>query len=62
MLKVENGRCEVKGEGKDLILDLAVAINSLRHAFEDKGEEAIEFALALSEDPVMDLFTVEDLS
>lgn len=62
MLKVENGRCEIKGKDKDLILDLAVAIHSLRHAFEEHGEEAIEFALALSEDPVMDLFTVEELS
>lgn len=56
MIHVENGVAKIEGKGGHLIVELAIAINSIRDAFGDGGEEAIETALKMSEKDVMGMF------
>ncbi len=59
MLKVEDGKCELSGNGSQLILDLALAIKTLRGVMNDannSGDEAIDLALTISEKATMRMF------
>ena len=59
MLKVEDGKCELSGNGSQLILDLALAIKTLRGVINDangSGDEAIDLALVISNKATMKMF------
>ncbi len=59
MIKCENGKCEMNGTGGDIIVEMALIINSFNDAFEDNAEGAMELAMAMSKKAALCLFKKE---
>ena len=59
MIKCENERVEMNGTGRDLIIEMALIINSFNDAFEDNADGAMELAMAMSKKAALCLFNKE---
>lgn len=59
MIKCENGKCELNGTGGDIIVEMALIINSFKDAFDDNADGAMELAMAMSKNAALCLFAKE---
>lgn len=59
MIKCENERVELNGTGGDIIVEMALIINSFKDAFDDNADGAMELAMAMSKKTALCLFNKE---
>lgn len=60
MIKCDKGHCEMEGNASDLIIEMAIIINTFKECFEENADSAWEAAMAMSGKPTMDKFTISE--
>ena len=59
MIKCDKGHCEMEGNASDLIIEMAIIINTFKECFEENADSAWEAAMAMSKKAALCLFNKE---
>ena len=52
----------MEGNASDLIIEMAIIINTFKECFEENADSAWEAAMAMSGKPTMDKFTLKEVA